>query len=510
MDHSEGGRSTLEFDLCIIGAGPAGITIAREFANANVRVCLLDAGGLTIEREVKDLSRAEDVGRLPGSEDRHRVRAFGGSSNHWGGHCAPLEPDDFEKLDWIHHSGWPHGFDELRPFHVRAHDVLGLGEFDYDPESVGAKLGYKTFPFDPTKIKSTVSRYNRVRFAPTYGDELNNAPNIKVILHADVSDIQLEEAASDKVAHVLVKTIAGNEFHVAAKCFVVSSGAMENARILLMSNQQRPAGLGNHSDLVGRFYQEHLWHSSGCIVPRTERPDLKFYFNEWPLGDIGVRAHIAMPANMVRELRIPKYRSEISAVSVAFRTAEAIQLGVTMSDVVALISDPVGLGTVLACRSESIPTAYLLMNHVEQIPNPDSRVTLSNQKDAFGRPQPRLNWQLSRLDHEGVVRSQRAIAQEVGRSGFGRVRIELGEDDDTFLQRAFGVGHQMGTTRMDNDPALGVTDGNAKVHHTDNLYVAGSSLFPRCGWPNPTLTIVATSIRLADHLKTQFRADGLL
>src|SRR6185436_5632259 len=177
--------------------------------------------------------------------------------------CAPLEPEDFENQDWIPYSGWPYGYDILLPYYVRAHEVLGLGEFDYDVEKIGSTLGYKTFPFDRTKIKSTVSRYNRVRFGPTYGHDLDQAGNIKVMLYADVSAIEMDDTASDKVASVLVKSIANNRFQVTAKRFVIACGAIENARLLLMSNEQRPAGLGNHNDLVGRFFQEHLWYESG-------------------------------------------------------------------------------------------------------------------------------------------------------------------------------------------------------------------------------------------------------
>ena len=216
-----------------------------------------------------------------------------------------------------------------------------------------------------------------------------------------------------------------------------------------------------------------------------------------------------MPSDKVRELRIPKFRSEIALGSSVFQLAKAIKSNVSVGDVLALISDPVGLGTVARCKSNAPPTAYLLESHAEQTPNPDSRVTLSVKKDPLNRPQPQLKWKLSPLDQEGVIKAQRLIAHEVGRSGFGRMRIEMGEEANDFLENAEGNGHHMGTARMDDDPARGVTDGNAKVHYTSNLYVAGSSLFPRCGWANPTLTIVATSIRLADHLKLRFRADGV-
>ena len=502
-------ETKLDFDLCIVGAGAAGITIAREFLNTNLRICVLESGGLDIDAAVNRLSEIDDVGRLPGKEGSNRLRYFGGTTNHWGGHCAPLEPDDFEKQDWIAFSGWPYDYNELRPYYIRAHGVLGLGEFDYVPENIGSDLGFETFPFDRKKVATTVSRYNRVRFGIRYGDELDRAKNIKVILYSDTSEIMMANSAANNVVNVLVKSIAGNQFYVGAKHFVIACGAIENARLLLMSNRQRSSGIGNHSDLVGRFFQEHLHYTSGYIVPNTRNPNLRFYLREWPYGDIRVRAHLAVPSDKVRELRIPKFRSEIALGSSVFQLAKAIKSNVSVGDVLALISDPVGLGTVARCKSNAPPTAYLLESHAEQTPNPDSRVTLSVKKDPLNRPQPQLKWKLSPLDQEGVIKAQRLIAHEVGRSGFGRMRIEMGEEANDFLENAEGNGHHMGTARMDDDPARGVTDGNAKVHYTSNLYVAGSSLFPRCGWANPTLTIVATSIRLADHLKLRFRADGV-
>ncbi len=500
-----------DFDLCIIGAGAAGITIAREFLSTNLRVCLLESGGIHSDTAVNRLSEIDDVGRLPGREGLNRLRFFGGSTNHWGGHCVPLEPDDFEKQDWRAYSGWPYDYNEVRPYYLRAHGVLELGEFDYSPENIASVLGFETFPFDTKIVATTVSRYNRVRFGIRYGDELDRAKNIKVFLYSDASEILMADVAANNAIHVLAKSIAGNEFHIRAKYFVIAGGAIENVRLLLMSNRQRVSGIGNHSDLVGRFYQEHLWYPSGYIVPNTSHPKLGFYLREWPYGDIAVRAHIALPSDKIRELQIPKYRAEIGLASASsvYKLARAIKRHVSAGDVLALISDPVGLGSVARCRANAPPMAYQIINHVEQTPNPHSRVTLSVKKDALDRPQPHLKWQLSALDQEGVIRAQRLIAHEVGRSGFGRMQIEMRDGANDFLENAVGPGHQMGTTRMDDDPARGVTDGNAKVHFTSNLYVAGSSLFPRCGWSNPTLTIVATSIRLASHLKMRFRADGL-
>jgi choline dehydrogenase-like flavoprotein len=504
----------IESDLCIVGTGAAGITIAREFANSTVRVCLLEAGGLSVEPGVDRLSEIESVGNPywanHGDVNANRLRLFGGATNHWGGHCAPLERDDFEKQSWIAYSGWPYGYDELCPYYSRAHDVLGLGEFNYDSNAIGSDLRLQEFPFNASRVVTTVSRYNPVRFGLRFGDQLDEATNVQVILYADVSAVQMKEVTGDEVASVSVRTIAGNQFSVRARYFVIACGGIENARVLLISNRQRATGLGNHSDLVGRFFQEHLWYPSGYILPRAGNLGLRYYLSELPFRNVRVRAHLALPSAVVRELQIPKFRAEVLTVSAAHQAAGAIRRKISFEDVVALISDPVGVGTVMRCKSEAAPTAYQLGNNVQQVPNPDSRVKLSTKKDQFDRPQPQLDWRLSQLDQEGVTKAQRLVAQEVGRSGFGRMRIEMSEGSDDFLKGCLGGGHHMGTTRMDDDPARGVADGSAKVHHTYNLYLAGSSLFPTGGWANPTLTIVATSIRLADHLKSRFKADRLL
>ena len=470
-----------------------------------------ESGGLHTDPAVDHLSEIDDIGRLPGEEGLKRLRYLGGTTNVWGGHCTPLEPDDFQKKDWIAYSGWPYDYNELHPYYIRAHDVLGLGEYNYAPENIASALGFKLFPFDKTMLATTVSRYHRVRFGIRYGDELDRTKNLKVILYSDVSEIIMADSAADNVVNVLARSVAGNQFYVGAKYFVIACGGIENARLLLMSNHQRTSGIGNHSDLVGRFFK----NISGTQVVTSRqsrvRPIWFFIYRNGRYDNIAVRAHLALSNEKVRELRIPKFRSEIAlkSVSPTFKLAKKIKNNISVDDVFTLMSDPVGLGTLLRCKSNFAPTAYVFKNHVEQTPNPDSRVTLSVKRDTLGRPQPQLKWKVSPLDQVGLVRAQRLIAHEVGRSGFGRMRIEMAEDANDFLEKATGTGHHMGTTRMDDDPARGVTDGDAKVHRTNNLYVAGSSLFPSCGWSNPTLTIVATSIRLADHLKMRLRADGV-
>jgi choline dehydrogenase-like flavoprotein len=500
----------IETDLCIIGAGAAGLVLAKQFAGTGLRICILEAGGLSVDPDVDALGFIEDAGReyIPNPK---RLRYFGGTTNHWGGQCVPLDPADFEKRDWIAHSGWPYDYKTLEPYYRAAHAEMGLGEFSYDGYAMAGELGMDCFPFDPGLIKTVVARYKRVRFGLDYGDELDSAANVDVILYADVSSIGMADSTSETVEKAEVRSLAGNAFTVNSKFFVLSCGGIENARLLLMSNRQRPAGIGNHSDAVGRYFMDHIFFRSGYIAANTNDTALRFYLDEHPYKDINVRGHLAVPAAKARELGTSMFRTEIEPVSLMYEAARRVRAGnVSARDIASLLTNPVGLGQSVVCRDASPFTAYRIANYFEQTPNPDSRVTLSNDRDALGRPLSKLSWQVSSTDHESIVRIHKVLAQEVGRSGFGRMRVEIDEEPDILLPGCGGGAHHMGTTRMTENPREGVCDGDAKVHYTNNLYIAGSSLFPNAGWVNPTLTIVAVTLKLAAHLKQRFDAEGVL
>ncbi|MEO1476569.1 MAG: GMC family oxidoreductase [Pseudomonadota bacterium] len=494
-------KGRIDADICIIGAGAAGITIASQFVGTDKTVCLLEAGGLNVDPIVNSWSSVEDAGR-PYGADYKRLRYFGGTTNHWGGQCGPLMPIDFEKRDWIPHSGWPYGYETLEPYYRRAHDVLRLGEFDYDASALAAEAGFQTFPFDPDLFRTVVSRYQRVRFGLEYGDALDKAPNIQTMLYADVSDILLAEDTGDTVSHVLVKSNAGNEFQVNAKHFVIAAGGIETPRLLLLANTQRPQGLGNEHDLVGRFFMEHIAFYNGHIAAPGDEISLPFYLREHPFKDIAIRGHLALHPDRQREQRMAGFRTEFITVNPLFESARRLRRnGIGADDVMSVFGDPVGLGHAFRCRSDATPTAYGLENYFEQVPNWNSRVTLSDKRDPAGRPLTRLDWKLSQQDHDCVVKAHNLLAREVGRSSFGRMRIEIEPEPEILLPGCRGGAHHMGTARMSDHPSDGVTDKNARVHSTTNLYVAGSALFPTVGWINPTMTIVATSLKLADHLK---------
>ena len=503
-------------DICIIGAGAAGITLAREFIGQPFQVALLESGGFEFDLATQDLYKGTTTGRYYIPLHQARLRYFGGSTNHWGGHCLPIRPMNFELRPWIPFSGWPLTWTQLLPFYRRAHEVIGLGEFDYDASRLSAKLGKPLFPFDPSRAETVFSRYRALRFGTEFKEAIGQAGNVTTYLYANVLSIE-RNAESDVVDQVNVGTLQGKKFTVQARYFVLAAGGIENAHLLLLSNNVQSVGIGNQNDLVGRFFMEHVWYSSGYIIPADQSTELDAYEHQHGIGDgVEVRAHLSLPEDVIRREQMPDFRAEIGAsqlspgsfsrpylVSCLRSTDSASECMKDLTSYVAAMLTEMGWREGQLAKEGGV--RYRLNNYVEQTPNPESRVTLYDEKDALGLRRVRLKWQLSELDRYGIRRAHELLALEVGRSGFGRLRFELPEHEEEILHGGGGGNHHMGTTRMSGDPKTGVVDADCRLYDLHNFYVAGSSVFPTGGFSNPTLTIVALSLRLADHLKTKLR-----
>jgi choline dehydrogenase-like flavoprotein len=500
----------VETDICVVGAGAAGITLALEFINKSFRVCLLESGGFEYNSETEDLNKGIWVGRNYDLVNT-RARLFGGTTNTWGGHCVPIRPYNFEPRDWIPYSGWPISGNHLDPYYKRAHKVHKIGEYSYDAMAIAKSLGMELFPFDSKKVESTVSRYNAMDFGIEYKNTIGRASNIDTYLFANVTSIN-RHPEGDYIRDVSVKTLAGNNFSVRAKYYVLAAGGIENARLLLLSNQIQKNGLGNEYDLVGRFFMEHLFYPNGVILPAKQDSNLEIYTSERVYDKTcAIRCHLSLPEHTNRQYKIPDYRTEIgthktspdSVVSAQILrdNFEHLKFPDDLSQhVLNIVSDPGAIIDHLTNKKKLL-RSYLLLNYVELIPNPNSRILLSDQKDKLGMNKVMLDWRLSKLDIDGIRTAQKLIAAEVGRTNFGRLRMELPEDEEAMRNGGEAGAHHMGTTRMHNDPKKGVVDANCRIHGLKNIFIAGSSVFPDCGYSNPTLTIVALAIRLADHLK---------
>jgi choline dehydrogenase-like flavoprotein len=515
-------KTTLEADVCIVGAGAAGITLARELSGSPFRVTVLESGGFEYESETQALYEGRSIG-LPYSDlSAPRLRYFGGTTNHWGGICRPFEEADFEAREGIPFTGWPISKDDVDPFYERAVRAVRLssGEWDLGRWAPSGEVA-------PLRLRSDrmVSRVAQVvdadlrSFGEGYREELRRAPNVTVYLHANATEIEADDEARTAMA-VQVATLTGNRFSVRARIFVLATGAIENARLLLVSNQQAPRGLGNGNDLVGRFFLEHPRFVGGFIAPFDQHPNLGFYENH-RVGRAMVRGYLASSKDVqlaegLLDLQIrlePDYGDPPEDASDFARHVMTLAADVEGWQRIAMPGSPVPVPYLEVIREalQSPEDTYIrlrgrietigLSTRIEQAPNPDSRVVLVGERDQLGMQRVALDWRLSDVDRRNVRRTLELLGAEVGAAGIGRVRILYGADDSGWPDDLNGGQHHMGTTRMSDNPKQGVVDRDCRVHGMSNLFVAGSSVFPTPGGATPTLMLVALAIRLADQLK---------
>jgi choline dehydrogenase-like flavoprotein len=531
-------------DVCIVGTGPAGLSLAQEFLGHGATVCLLESGGLAPEPEAQDLADGLTVGEpIHPPRDVCR-RQLGGNSNAWviriardqlGVRYTPLDAVDFETRNWLPYSGWPITYDDLIPYYHRAQKVCRSGPFQYQPnlwESPAApRLGV-----DPARVETGMFQFGpSATFFDSYRQAIAEAPNITLYHHATV--VELETHADGGIVSRVRVSRPGGDYWVRARQFVLACGGFENARLLLLSNRQQPAGLGNQHDVVGRYFHDHPFVLGGSLVPY--KPAL---FNQTGLYDL--RWVNGVPAmGHLKLSRAVLEQEQLLNISASFfprpsrRKQEAIlalqQLvqGLATKQVSwAMVGH---LGRMLGGADHIAQTAYwvktkhqpwltgfsqggwsaMANNHrrfksfevihqIEQTPEPTNRVTLSRDRDVLGCPKLEVHWRWNLDDAHRIGRAQAIFADALADAGLGEFQVAQ-VDGLPVLGRPSGAHHLMGTTRMSDNPKFGVVDAHCQVHGLSNLAIAGSSVFPTGGYSNPTLTIVALALRLGDRLKRQ-------
>ncbi len=505
------GDGDLHGDVCIAGAGAAGISLALALADRNHQIVLLEAGGLDFREEAQDPYVGRIIGRDYHELTTTRLRFLGGATNHWGGMCTHLDPHDFEKRSWVPYSGWPISFEDLRPWYDKAHPWVELGDFDYRRDALVPE-GTSFLPLDERRLVHKMWHFSRppTSFGVEHRKRLETARSLDVLLNANLVDIELAPQG-ERVIGFTVRGYHGKEIRIRAKHFVLAMGGLENPRLLLCANSSRPRGLGNERDLVGRFFMEHLNADAGQVA--TDDGQWSNAYDALFRGDRQYRTYLLPSVEQQADQGILGSAIGLGTLthareqSVAYESLHKIKmawlrkrfpddLGKHISNI---ITDAVGLKEALEERFD--PTIYLY-TEAEQAPNPDSRVLLSDERDALGLPRIELDWRLSEIDKRSIRDIALLIGYELGRVNKGRVGLppwlmeETIADDDPMI----GGYHHMGTTRMGTDASRGVVDANCRVFSTPNLFIAGSSVFTTGGAANPTLTIVALALRLADHL----------
>jgi choline dehydrogenase-like flavoprotein len=512
-------------DVCIVGAGAAGIILARRLIDQGLSVCLLESGGLDFEAATQDLYRGANVGMPYYDLDHSRLRFFGGTVAIWGGRCALMDPIDFVKRDWVPHSGWPIGRAELDPYYRDAHKLFEIGDFNYEQE-VWSELGLADPGFQPGQLDAKLWRFDEVseRFTASRARDLFASPRLRILIHANV--VKLQAAGNAKsIDHLEARPLYGETRQVRAGRYVLACGAIENSRLMLASNDVEPQGVGNRTDQVGRCFMEH---PAGRIARiETDRPyDIwalfqKRFMRSGPplapalrLGDDAQRDHGALNSIVTFKLQRDPARGVALGNKIYHRMVHSVsptqrgrKLDQLYRGVRAWIHREVR-NSIERARARAGLTDLYVITRGEQAPNPESRVLLSSERDALGQQRANLDWRLAAIDkHTAKVMAQ-VIDSEFRRLDLGTVVASEWLDDPspqwpvdpTVGNHPIANYHQMGGTRMSADPAQGVVDADCRVHGYANLYVAGSSVFTTSGWANPTLTIAALALRLADHL----------
>ena len=528
------GRSLMA-TVCIIGAGVAGITLARELERFGIDTCVLESGGLEPDAATRDLARGESVGLDYQFADGCRGRFFGGSSNCWGGWCRPLDAWDFEQRDWIPHSGWPFGLEHMAPWYRRVHEVLKLGPVNFEPqfwEQAIARKDVMRIPLTTGAVRDTISQFSPpVRFGRHYRQELALARFVRVFLYANVTQILPDELCTH-VQAVSVQTLSGKHMSVSARLFVLATGGIENARLLLASNQVASAGLGNAHDLVGRFFMDHPRMLLGRVKfspewSRNKLYDIKYNYMNRAVAAHGVHiaAQLALTPQALERERLlnarlcfcSEFPGEGSAGAMAlFRCKQALLKKDQpdwrlMDDLWTMARDP---GNTFAYGFTRFFHPRSMIRHVsfqvivEPAPNPDSRVMLSaERRDALGMPRVSVDWRLNTQTEYTVDRTLQLVADELQQSRVAQVDIgpTVSKHGWPSTMEKEGTWHHMGTTRMHANPKRGVVDADGKVHGLENLFIAGSSVFPTAGANFPTITIAALALRLAEHLRSELK-----
>jgi len=468
------------YDVCVIGSGPAGATVAHALGRAGHSVLLLEAGEETWSEASQAVYEGDFYGDpplLPMSVSR--VRQFGGSSNHWGGWCRPLESIDFEnKIDGID-GAWPIRRADLDPWLDEACAILELPPFPPDV-GFGDSLRHVAFGYSPP-----------VNFAIRYGDEFRRSDRVHLALGSYVTGFDVD---GGRLVHARVRDRDGAERLVAARRFVLCAGGIENSRLLLWGNRQSGGRLVPEPAALGRYWMEHPHFTLGHILLEDDFP---FAFDE--KGTV----FLAPTPETIRERRILDFGLRVHPA----------KEGVARELITALACVAPGLGEKVFRRfRKRLVCGLLLRASWEQPPRPYNRIVLSDRMDAFGIPRADLHWYLEEFDRRTPQVAAELLAGELAARGIGRIRLDpwvsglegFPADDEV------GGNHHMGGTRMSEDPRRGVVDADCRVHGIGNLYVGGSSVFPSAGFANPTLTIVQLALRLADHLARSLARDGEL
>jgi choline dehydrogenase-like flavoprotein len=507
-------------DICIIGGGIAGLVLADSLRGSGLQVSLLEAGGLSLEPRSQDLYAADMIGQPHSGTTDGRFRILGGSSTRWGGQILPLANQDFSQRSHVPDSGWPIVPKDLEPYYAQVEEILGVNHLPFTSDLLThlPQPHPKNLQNDLQMRFSKWAPFNRRNLAITLGRRLQGAPNTQIFYHANVSLIQLHPQGH-RVDWVEAKTYEGRNVRFYAKQFIICAGTIETCRILLMSNNIHNEGIGNHRDLVGRYFHDHLSMPAARILPQSRQAFLE-HFAPWFLGrtrhtlkiestakfqlhtgSLNSMGHFVFETppdtafSLLKQFLQQKQGKDKSQSSVP-------NISVLPNELLDLIN-LAGQATLKKRRWSPSRASLMLYIDCEQQPNPHSRIKISHDRDALGLPKTVVDWRWGEPERHTIQTYQKLFKEQWGGWKMGLIEWLCNlEVDSDWKERINDIYHPMGGTRMSFNNTEGIVNPDLRLHDVANLYVASCSIFPTGGSSNPTMTLMAATLRLAEHLKT--------
>lgn len=553
---------SIETELVVIGAGPAGIVCALEAAAHGISVVLLESGDRSFDPEVQDLTEAAEW-------DRHRHaplslstrRQVGGTSNIWGGRCVPFDPADFASRSYLNVPAWPVSYEEIHRYFQRACDWMVCGRAVFDAAQV-PNLPDAIVPgfVDDGVLGSNLERWSLpTNFGHVYAEKLKRSPRVRLVTGVTCTDIVCPP--EDGMARQLeCRTNVGSHVRVMAKAFVVACGGLESTRLLMSSTGPAGEQMGNRGGHLGRWYMAHVEGSianirfstaprhtvfgyerdiDGVYIRRRfsfskeyqcehDLPNVVSWLGNWELPDARHGYGELSFIYLALTSRFgPKFAPEVQRLSMTGAEIPGTPYGLATitsksSHIRNVLRHPLATGRFAAgfgagrflVRGRRVPgffmyskaNLYPFQYHGEQLPNPTSKVILTDQRDRLGRRRLAIDLRFAPQDIDGIIRAHEHWDQYFRKLGVGQLEYQHDDLEQAVDQRLGGGFHQAGTTRMSASSLDGVVDHNLAVHGVPNVYVASSSTFVTSGQANSTFMVVAFAVRLADHLARKLQA----
>lgn len=498
-------------EICIVGGGVCGITLAVELARKGKKVLLLEAGGERYEARSQALYETELIG-LPFEDTTvGRVRALGGTSLDWGGQILEIDEHIFQSRDWIRSDGWPFPKSELAQYYKRALTFEGLAA----EQSFTDALNNLKSELADSNVELDASRFcPELNFNKIFNKELRYSKNISVVLHVNVCEVRLSEA-DNMVTAVRGRTLSGREALFCAQRFIFAVGGMETSRLFLQPRASGPYPWQRYNQ-VGKHFQDHTTANMATFTAQsaTIAPQLYYYAKN------GIKQHPKLKLNRHRQRELgildaagtvaPVYQ-QTDRLGSAFYTYRMLKKGkfnkVSLGELKNLFAAAPELlwhrfpmGNRL--RPPGKPTGYELVVHTEQTPNSSSSISIGNKTDALGMYMARIDWKLDELEVKTFREFTREIDIALSDAGYFGLRPDnsLMVDDSQLLGKVKGSHHHIGGARMALTPRLGVVDRDLLVMGVTNCYICSTAVFPTAGFVNPTHTLLALAFRLADRI----------